>query len=739
MNNASSFIFVKSSTPENKEKKGPAWITKPFESQYGWTSDEEEEWVSKEMKQQIMATVSTIQSKPLRDNEKAYVVLGVESHFIPDNPSKPKQVFYKNTTTVIERLSAQVLCYMNFEHNKLLIACPISNLEKLVEKEKYSKVYFQVVKRISPLFLSEQISEDLKDSQWVKDPKDILIELMPNLPIEKKQEYANKLMQNLKTTDNDVESCCNNDFVVASLNQQSTEQLLQDSNYVFRVSEIPKGFLQKIALPKKNKRSYSNRSIKGTASSVSSKKTDGVLPIVCVLDSGVNEIPQLNGILIGRDGYRKFRSFDDDFKDRGHGTPVAYLAAFGESSNDLKARIVSYKIYNHVNREVYPEGYKLAISRYSSKENPKYSRIFVSSIVFEKYNDGVTASIDQWIQENNICAVFSTGNIEPQLVDDYAYRGVPCASYICNHPVQDPAQAVNALAIGAIAKRDSPNSISRRNELSPFTRCDTNNGCLYDCQKPEFVEHGGNYCKDGTVLGVESVDKNGQRFDGFLGTSFSAPIFANYLAQILARYGDKFENAETLKAIAFALSYGEAQKCRGFGEPKRLNDFNYDLQALVCSEGTIPLLDALSDNDYKIWHSAKIKVVVPKLVNSIKMFLVHSDNHFTEAMPHLNTYLTVKVIKTGRDYGYADLSNKQELNKKSNMKIFKWAYESQSMEGTWDFYLKPEITADMLAEHKRATTIRYGCAILVNSKTLSRDEPLTQQVYDLNEQIGVIR
>jgi hypothetical protein len=121
------------------------------------------------------------------------------------------------------------------------------------------------------------------------------------------------------------------------------------------------------------------------------------------------------------------------------------------------------------------------------------------------------------------------------------------------------------------------------------------------------------------------------------------------------------------------------------------------------------------------------------------MFLVHSDNHFTEAMPHLNTYLTVKAKKTARDYGYAELSNKQEIDKKSNMKIFKWAYESQSMEGTWDFYLSPEITTDMLAEHKRATTIRYGCAILVNSKTLARDEPLTKQIHDLNKQIGVIR
>ena len=738
---SNSLIFVKAITMEDKYPKRPSWSSQPFESEYEWANDEEKEWISKEMKEQIMMTVSTIESKPLRDNERAYVVLGVESHFIPSkDPSKIwKQVFYKNTVTVLERLSAEVLCYLNLEHTRFLISCPLSKLTELVKKEKYSNVYFKTVKRISPLFLGEQISENLKDPQWTKEPKDILIELIPNLSTEKKQEYASKLIQNLKVTDAETQSCCDNDFVIASLNQQSTEQLLRVSNYVFRVSEIPKGLLERVALSAKKKRSHTNHRIKGKASSVGIQKTErDNLPIICILDSGVNEIPQLNGLLITRDGYRRFPNFDDDYREQGHGTPIAHLTVFGENSVLPKARIVSYKIYSDTNRTLYPEGYKLAILRYSSKVNPNRSRIFVSSIVFERYNDGITASIDRWIQENNICAVFSTGNIEPESVTDYAYREVPCASYICNHPIQDPSQAVNALAIGAIAKKEAPNSISRINELSPFTRCGTNNGGLYDCQKPEFVQHGGNYCKDGTILGVESVNKNGERVDGFLGTSFSAPLFAHHLAEIFARYGHKFENAETLKAIAFALSSGEAQGCRGFGEPKFLNDFNYDLQALVCSEGTIPLIDTISDDEFRIEHTARISVAIPKFVNCVKMFLVHSDNHFKEAMPHLNTYLSVKARKTARDYGYAELSDRKEFYRKSNMKIFKWAYESQSMEGTWDFYLKPEITTDMLAEHKRATTIRYGCAILVNSKILARDKPLTQEIYDLNKQIGVI-
>lgn len=737
---SNSFIFVKSITSQTKDPKRPAWISKPFESEYTWDNEEEKEWTSKEMKDQITGTVSAIQAKPLRDNEKAYFVLGIESHFVPnENSSKiRKQIFYQNTLTVLKRLEAEILCYLNVEHSKLLISCPFSKLQELLTKEKFKTQYFKTVKRISPLLFEEQISENLKDQNWIKESKELIIEIMPNLPEEKKQAYSRILIENLKSAaDIEAESCCNSDFVVTSMDQKTTEGFLKKSNFIFRVHEVPKGLLQKADVPKKKIPGYSE-AIAGQGSTISQGKLLKRLPIVCVLDSGVNSIPSLQGLLVIRDGFRKFLSFDDDFGSDGHGTPVAHLAAFGEG--DVPAsKIISYKIYSDTNKLVYPEGYKLAIAKYSAKVNPNYAPIFVSSIVFEQYNDRITSLIDKWIQENNACVIFSAGNIESQLVDDYAYRGVPCASYICNHPVQDPSQGLNGLAIGAIANRDSLNSIVRKNELSPFTRCGIMNSSLYDCKKPEFVQHGGNYCKDGTELGLKSINKNGVEHCNFVGTSFAAPIFANRLAEIYTNYGDKYQNSETLKAIAFALSDGELRACRGFGETKPLKDFNYDLQAIVCSEGSIPLTDSVSDDKFKLEYFAKVSVAVPKLVNCIKMFLVHSDNQFREASPHLNTYLTVNAKKTARDYGYADLSNKDENYRKTNMKIFKWAYESQSMEGTWDFYIRPEITTDLLAEHKRSTNVRYGCAILINSKIPSRDESLTEQVYALNKQIGVLR
>jgi len=737
-------IFVKSKTDERISVKKAAWPAGGFEIiDYEPTEDYEKEWVSKDVKEQITATVSSIKTKPLKDNEKAYVVLGVTAKFIPDekNPAKArKQVFDKALLNVLTRLSAEILVYLNPEHTRLLISCPLSKLTEIIEKEKYAFKYFQVVKRISPLLLKEQISKSLKqDSEWANVSKDIIIQIIPNLPTEKRKEYATTIVEHLKQKDSYAESFRDTDFIIANLKKESTEQLLQAANFVFRVSEIPKGVMEKTEITPKKKRARKSQSIRGAASSFELQKTEyGKLPIICLLDSGVNDISQLNGLLIAKDGNRRFRNFDDDYEGNGHGTPIAYLAIFGEGSTFPKARVVSYKIYSYENKRLFFDSYHLAFAKYSSEISPNRSRIFLSSINFQEYDDGITAAIDRWIQENNICAVFAAGNIDPAIVNDYALRGVPCEAYICCYPVQDPAQAVNAVAVGAIAKKEAPNSISRKNELSPFTRCGTINSGLYQCSKPEFVQHGGNCCKDKTALGLESFSKYGVKVTDLLGTSFAAPIFAHNLAEICAKYDDKFENAETLKAIALASSCGSINGCMGFGETKSLSNFAPDIQALVCAEGKIPLPDIITEEHYRTDYRAKISVAIPKFVNSIKMFLVHSDDHFREAMPHLNTYLKVSAKKTGRDTGYVQLSNPDEFYRKSNMKVFKWAFQTQSMEGTWEFYITPEVTADMLAKHKKATTIRYGCAFLINSKILARHIPLTKEMYDLNKQIGAI-
>jgi hypothetical protein len=739
MDDAHSFIFVKSETTDDRYAKGPGWSKVPPEYSYEPTFDEEKEWVSRSLKDQIVGTVSSIQEKQVRDREKIYIVLGVQSQFVPkEEQSKIRYtVFHQNTLSLIKSLSAEILCYLNKEHTNLLISCRLCDLTHILAKSKYKFKYYETVKRISPLLPEEQISKQLqKDNEWATNPKEIVIELIPNISSDKREEYTKNIIQHLKGLEQTANSCCDEEFITTKLDETAAKNLLKTTNLIFRITEYPKGVLQNTNGTSKNVRKNKALVIKGTPSSTQSTKSLPNLPVVCLLDTGANKIAQLEGVLIPPlDGYHEIANFEDDFEEHGHGTPIAYLTAFGENNSIPRAKIISYKIFSELNRNIYFEGYKLAFAKYSSTYQVNRSRLFVSSISFEEYDDMITAAIDKWIQENNVCAVFAAGNIHPDVVSNYAMEGIPCSEYIQRHPVQDPAQAVNGLAIGAIAKRETKhNSISRSDELSPFSRCGTLNGALFNCQKPEFVANGGNQCFDGTALGITSFDKNGEVFTDFLGTSFAAPLFVNRLSEIMAGYGHKFTNAETLKAIALALSYGQLSQCKGFGELKPLDKFNYGLEALVYSEGNIHLMDRLSDRQWKISHSGKIKITVPNEVNSIKLFLVHSDNHFREAMPHLNTYLTVKATKIPHDsaFGKVDANNPQENDRKTNMKIFEWAYPSHSMGGIWTFSIKPQLTADISDEHERATTIRYGCAILLNSKTTKRKKPLTQEVLELN-------
>lgn len=314
----------------------------------------------------------------------------------------------------------------------------------------------------------EQISKHLREnSSWNTESKEVLIELMPNIPIEKKDEYAKRLVQHLTALDKIADSCCDHDFIITKLDLTLTKTLLKKCNFIFRVTEIPQGRLEQVKTSPKH--SKKKATIKAKGSSIQPEKPQGGLPIVCVLDSGVNDIPQLHGHLITPiDGYRQFPTFTDDYRNQGHGTPIAYLTIFGENGTVPKARVVSYKIYSDHDKSVYPEGYKFAIAKYSNEYSQNRSRIFVSSISFLEYNDPVTAKIDRWIQENNICMVFASGNIDLNMVSNYALRRVHCSSYIHNHPVQDPAQAVNGIAIGSIAKKQSSNSMVKINVITVY-------------------------------------------------------------------------------------------------------------------------------------------------------------------------------------------------------------------------------------------------------------------------------
>ena len=458
--------------------------------------------------------------------------------------------------------------------------------------------------------------------------------------------------------------------------------------------------------------------IEGEVSSLENEKpTINSLPIVCLLDSGVSDIPQLNRLVIQRDGYH-FRELEDGAKDDGHGTPIACLAVYGEELLQPKARIISYKIFAEDQKNLDLRAYQQAIAKYSNQ-----TRIFLSSINFKRQNAYITSELEHLIQASNVCMIISAGNIRSkQQILNYAFNGTPSSMYVHNYPVEDPASAVTIMAAGAISKKGAINSISQENELAPFTTCGVTNHSLHECPKPEVVQNGGNYCKDDTLLGLESYNKFGLKINTCVGTSFSSPLLARNVAEIDAKYGQlnggKIHNVETLKAIALASANPGTHSCMGFGETRPFPACD-DGHALVYSEGELPLDDRVSIKGFHTESKAIIKIKVPTGVCCVEMFIVHSDNNYLTAVPCLNTYLKVYAHKEGNETGTVKLSNPLELYKKAHMKVFRWAFSRTSMQGRWTFTIIPEPTVDMLPEHQKNTTVRYGCAIVLTSRTSS--------------------
>jgi hypothetical protein len=141
----------------------------------------------------------------------------------------------------------------------------------------------------------------------------------------------------------------------------------------------------------------------------------------------------------------------------------------------------------------------------------------------------------------------------------------------------------------------------------------------------------------------------------------------------------------------------------------------------------MPLPDTLGPEN--IDFRSEISVRIPKYIEKIELFIVHSDNNTRTPIPSLNTFLRVYAHKTGRETGYVLPDNTEQVTKKSHMKILRWAFRRRSMEGEWKFIVVPEVTADMLPEHRRETAVRYGCAILVTAKYTS------PRIYSLSEEM----
>ena len=257
------------------------------------------------------------------------------------------------------------------------------------------------------------------------------------------------------------------------------------------------------------------------------------LPAVVVLDDGVSLPAGLQSVVPihwQANGCTKTSSFGS------HGTPVSSRVAFGyvglhmaEPYFTPRARIIDAQIAdsNSVPEDVMLKRVREAVEAFSD-----VAKIFNFSYNATTCIEGSEMSIlgcefDLLSRKHGIRFAISAGNHElfrtqdtlKDIISDDESR------------IASPADAMLGIAVGSIVGIDHQGSLSKRNEIAPYSRRGPG---FYGFYKPDLVSYGATQFKNGVVPPdpyALCLSKTGYCTPA--GTSFTAPTVAGDLAQIL--------------------------------------------------------------------------------------------------------------------------------------------------------------------------------------------------------------
>ncbi len=333
-------------------------------------------------------------------------------------------------------------------------------------------------------------------------------------------------------------------------------------------------------------------------------------PAVCLLDTGVDfDHPLLQTAIDRADAHT---CFGEDRRDRygtgdWHGTGSAGLAVYGL---DLASALFGRDQWRHTHHlesvkyipssgqnapDLYGELTKEAVAR-AEIAQPDRPRVIVTTVTAQESPRGEptswSAAIDQLSsgyddeERTRRLVVLAAGNVLPETAYEY-----PDSNHLAL--LEDPAQAWNAIAVGAYTERDVISEaghehcscIAGAGDLSPTSRTtvswDTAGGGSPPPFKPDFVCEGGNWAVErahGFPLQLDSLsllttrrrDGIGSRVLGrFSGTSSAAPLAARMAARLQGEYPTLWP--ETIRALlVHSCRYTDAMEaCFANQAPRR--------------------------------------------------------------------------------------------------------------------------------------------------------------------------
>lgn len=686
----------------------PEYTDEPFED------PELQERERRGVEYQLRETTQILSQKSLKEENEVFLKVYTKA-----NPSEME------VKSILDALKANVVAYVDRKQHGMLISGSMQKLEQLSNKNT-PKYLTEKVRIIKSLTKEDQIQDEILNMPGIKM---LIFSIIPNLDTIKNKIYIN-ILQNFFSNNNCKmygEEFQKFGFILADVTSNIINKLIEKSTFIFKINLIPDGVAEEI----RESSSESN----SENSNNSHTPFNPYLPKVVLMDSGINDLPSLRPVIYERNSYL-FQNLDDEHDGNGHGTPIANLIAFGETGKTHSANIISYKIWSSAERSFASMGLIRGIEEYADK-----TRLFVTSIGIPQMPPLLMVMLDRLIQNKNVCLVASGGNLDFPEIKDCLNQGGTYPDYLRGFPVTPPANTPNVIAVGSIAKKISSKyqSLAPVNGISPHSRCGSGAYDLFECKKPQLVEHGGNVNiidrelnLNSDDVGVSTINKSGRPVS-LSGSSFSSPLFIRRLIALERVYRNRISNVETLLALSYLSCVNDISDCAGYGEPQFFTHTDYN-STVYMAEGTIGFTQV--GDDTMTTPINDIIIYVPPSVSEIKLCLTHSDNFNKAVIPTLETYFEIKARKLGNT-SLIPPENQEELNSKTNVKMLTYKFDSKSMESMWTFSIRPRVTHTILTEDKRNISTRFGCAILLTGKLDRKSsKPLTKEIIENREKFS---
>lgn len=353
------------------------------------------------------------------------------------------------------------------------------------------------------------------------------------------------------------------------------------------------------------------------------------LPIVAVLDSGVDFPPSLEPLVV-----EHWTPLGAEEGDKIHGTNVAGKIAFAQLGIQMtmkkmtpRARIIDCNIRGRDplsdNAELVSNQTMIARIREAVIRYKDITKIFNLSSAAEFPIQGDVMSLlgyelDVLSITYGVKFVISVGNHRLYEFEDSLDKIIDDDD---SH-IAAPSDSMLNISVGAIVGSDHKGSISQKGHVAPYSRIGPG---FHGCRKPDIVAYAGTKVKGGgTPIDEYSIligAYNQWALDA--GTSFSAPVVSGDLAEILT----SVPNGNIL--LAETLLYHGAEKCAipdpGEKPDKRDNIFYGNLYGRGISS---PLRSMFSSADRVTFlhvgtmnklDKQRVKFLMPKVCDSLDM------------------------------------------------------------------------------------------------------------------------